>query len=574
MTGKNGGQTSPKQSEGWRAWLGNLLVGLAGGMGVSLISGHVGYRGVAISFAAGGILLGAVRLRRFPEKARLVVVSSWAMLIVATGCTILAAVVPVFTNLSWSDYAVLGAALFALGATVIPLDRHRAVRALGGIACVGVGVSLIGDTLDALINLPVVAWDLSQLGGSVGPLNGIMLTALIGAAMPVLAAAFAITGIGISLIGAGSSLLLNRTTLLSVTGVGLGVSLIGAGIALLSADVYALLGPWLIAAGVIAVTGIGISFPLVHHTLFGAAGVGLGLSLTSAGVACLLLSRAQILGPVVGLGVSLISAGITAIGVGVALLLARGILTAVACVGFGISLIGTGVACQFWGWTALAAWLIALGVIVIGVTLLSARGILTTVARVGFGISLIGTAVATFLIHDTLAWIEPLKVNNGLVAVLDMGVVVGTWAAIGIAATALVGRVVLPLAHGTLVGISGICLGLSLIGAGIAAILVGAALYAIWLVGAGVSLIPLAVARLRDQSALGAVAAVGLGISLAVLGVSLLLVGEQLGGVAVIGVSLATITAGVAIYPQAELRNWLARQKAMWTQSPARNVKP
>ena len=444
------------------AWLGNLLIGLAGGMGVSLISGHVGYGGVAIGFAAGGILLGAVRLRRFPEEVRLVRVSSRAMLIVAAGCTILAAVVSVFTDLPWSGYAILGAALFALGAAVIPLDRYGAVRALGGIACIGVGVSLISNALGLLLDFPVMTWEFSQVGGGVGPLNGIVLTALIGAAMPFTAAMLAITGIGISLIGAGSALLLHRTTLLSVTGVGLGVSLIGAGIASLSFDKFNLLGPWLIAAGVIAVTGAGIGFPLVHHTLFGVAAVGLGVSFISAGVAWLLLSGAQIVGAVVGLGVSLISAGITAIGVGAALLLAEGILTAAACAGFGISLIGTGVASQFWGWTALAAWLIALGVLVIGVALLFARGILTA-ARVGFGISLIGAAVATFLIHDTLAWIEPLSINNGVVAVLDMGVVVGTWTAIGVAVTALVGGVVLPLARGTLVGISGICLGVSLI---------------------------------------------------------------------------------------------------------------
>lgn len=364
-----------------------------------------------------------------------------------------------------------------------------------------------------------MTWDFSQLGGSIGPLNGNILTALIGAAMPFMAAVLAVTGIGISLIGAGSALLLDRTTLFSVAGVGLGVSLI------------------------------------------------------SAGVACLLLSGAQIVGAVIGLGVWLISAGITAIGIGSAFLFGRGILTA-ACVGFGVSLIGAGLTCQFWGWTALAACLIALGVVITGVAFLFAQGIFTATARVGFGISIIGAAVATFLIHDTLAWIEPLAINNGVVAVLDMGVVTGTWTAIGVAVAALVGGVVLPLARGTLVGFFGICLGVSLIGAGIAAVLVGAALFAIWLVGAGVSLIPLAVARLRDQSLLGAVAAVGFGVSLAVLGVSLLLTGEPLGGVAVTGASLATVTAGVAIYPQADLRNWLSRQKAAWTQSPARNVKP
>jgi hypothetical protein len=120
------GQTSPKRSEGWRTRAGNLLIALAGGIGVNLISTNVGYRGVAISAAAGGVLLGAVQLRRFPEQAPLVVISSWAMLILGAASTVLATV----TSLPWSGYAVLGAALFTLGAAVIPLDRYRAARTL------------------------------------------------------------------------------------------------------------------------------------------------------------------------------------------------------------------------------------------------------------------------------------------------------------------------------------------------------------------------------------------------------------------------------------------------------------
>ncbi len=75
------GQPSPKRTEGWRSRAGNFLIALAGGIGVNLISTSVGYRGVAISAAAGAVLLGAVQLRRFPEQAPLVVMFSWTMLV-------------------------------------------------------------------------------------------------------------------------------------------------------------------------------------------------------------------------------------------------------------------------------------------------------------------------------------------------------------------------------------------------------------------------------------------------------------------------------------------------------------
>jgi hypothetical protein len=76
VAGKGSDQGSRGAREGWRAGLGHLLIGLAGGMGVGLLTTDVGWRGAAIIAAAGGVLLGTVRLRRFPPRH----VSWWSRL--------------------------------------------------------------------------------------------------------------------------------------------------------------------------------------------------------------------------------------------------------------------------------------------------------------------------------------------------------------------------------------------------------------------------------------------------------------------------------------------------------------
>jgi len=525
----------------------------------------VGYRGVAISAAAGGILLGAVRLRRFPAEAPLVVFSSWAALSLAGGCAILAAFVP----LSWSGYAVLGAALFAVGAAVIPLDRYRAARTLGGIACVCIGVSLIGAGSSLLRLDPI----------------GLILFMLINLTVPILEGAAAIIGMGVSLIVGGVALLLQRSTMLSIAGVGFGVSLIGAGLASLpligsglgSLSHIAALSAWLIAAGVAATIGAGLAFPLVRSTLLGVAGVGLGISLISVGAALLLIPVVLRSVEGVGFGASLISAGAAAIVAGVAFLLARRTLIGVAGIGFGASLISAAVPLQFLGYTILAAGLIVGGVIAIvaGAIFLLTGGRLLGVADVGVAISLIGAAVAAHLIQDTMLPFEAMFSNATVIAVLGTGVAVGAWAAIGAGITAIGARVTLPLARDTLTGIAGICLGVSLVGAGVAAQPIGPGLVAVWLIVAGVLLIPLAVARMRNKYVLGGVAAIGFGASLTVLALYYLLGGDSLFGTATIGAGLAAMVAGIAAcLSQAELRRWLLNRWAAWTRAPNRPPRP
>jgi hypothetical protein len=203
-----------------------------------------------------------------------VLVSSRVALIVAGGCAIIA----VFVPSSRSGYAVLGAALFAIAATLIPLDRHCAARTLGGIATIGIGVSIRGDAIGFIRQLsdPLLLVALASLGNT--------SSSFIGAA---------VAGVGaISLIGVGVAILFRWDTLLGFAGVGFSVSLIGGGIvfqSLLAENSG--LPAWLIAAGVIAAIGAGAAFPLVHSKLIGVASIGFGLALMGAGVFSLALAR-------------------------------------------------------------------------------------------------------------------------------------------------------------------------------------------------------------------------------------------------------------------------------------------
>jgi hypothetical protein len=197
------------------------------------------------------------------------------------------------------------------------------------------------------------------------------------------------------------------------------------------------------------------------------------------------------------------------------------------------------------------------------------RRVTAGVACIGFGISLIGSGVGGVLVQGTLGTMAGLVINGAVAAAFGTGVAIGAWIAIGCGVAALAAGVALPLPRETLTGIAGICLGVSLTGAGITAGLVGAELFAVWLIGVGVSLIALAVARLRDKHVLGGAAAIGFGISLAVLAAEFFLDGDQLGGVATLGASLAAIGTGVAVYTsRTELRKWLSSRWAAWTRTP------
>ena len=544
-------QTSPKRSQSWRSRAGNFLIAVAGGIGVNLISNSVGYRGVAISAAAGAVLLGAVQLRRFPEQAPLVVMSSWTMLVLGAASTVLATV----TSLPWSGYAVLGAALFTLGAAVIPLDRYRVARTLGGVACIGLGVSAIGIAI-GLLDL-----DLFSV---------IMLLILPDIAGLFIGGAVALAGIGISLIVAGIAFLLHRTMLLVMAGVGLGVSLIGTGIALLSFTLveFTVLAAWLIAAGVVIAIGTVVAFPLVRGVLLSIASIGLGVSAIIGGIAFLLPpSQASD----VGLGGWLIGVGVFVIATGLALLLGQDMMVAVASAGFGISLIGTGVAIQSLGWTAIATWLIVPGVIAIGAgaAALTRRPLLINISRTVFGTSLVGAGVAILYIQGTLIWVEGIFIGSGTIAAIGIGVTVGAWLAIGVGVSTVAAGVNVPLPREILTGIFGICVGISLTGAGITAGIIGATLPTVWLIGSGISITALAVARLRKRYMLGGAAAIGFGISLAVLAVYFFVGDDQLEGAAAAGAGLASITVGLAVSQvHTGLRNWFIKHWAVWTQAP------
>jgi len=552
----HGGDPRPKK--GWRAQLGNLAIGIALGMGVTLVSGTFGYRGAAAVAAVGGILLGAHQLRQFPDKSPLVVGASYAASILALVCAVMAVIVPS----SWSGYAVLGAVLFAVAATVIPLDRYRAVRTLGGIATIGMGVSLIGGSIGIM----------QSFVGDPLMLIGLVLLFVAGLFGAIIGSVVATIGVGISLIGAGIALLLPRDMLLGVAGVGLGVSLIGGGIALLPFLNISTFPAWLIAAGAVAAIGAGVAFPLVRGTLIGVASVGLGLELVGLGVLGLNAGRKFGDSSVV-LETWLIAAGAVAIAAGIIFLLARGRLVGIAGIGLGLSLITEGVAAQLFQFTILAVWLIAAGAVAIGagIAFLLARGRLVDIAWIGLGLSLISGGVAALIAQNTLLLFE-IILGVRLTGALTAAVAIGAWVAIGTGAAAIGAGVALPLARGTLTGIAGICLGVSLIGAGIAIELVASSLIPAWLIAVGVMLLVFGVARLRDRwYVLGGAAAIGFGILLAVPGVDFLLGGELLVGVGALGagVALAAVGTGVIVHPsQTELRGWLSNKWVAWTRAP------
>jgi hypothetical protein len=557
----SGDQGSENTRKDWRARLGQVLVGLAGGLGLALSTTDLGWRGAAVIAAAGGVLLGAARLRRFPTEARLVVVSSWATWILAAVCTVIAA----FDPFSWPvGYAVVAAALFAGAATVIPLDRYRAARALGGIATIGIGVCLISY---AIFFFQAFTDKSSVM---------ILLVGLVFVINPFILGPVAAIGAAISFLSAGIALLLRRDALISVAGVGLGVSLVGGGIVAQELMSQTLgLPAWLFASGAVAAIGAGVAIPPVRGKLIGVASIGFGLALIGIGIGIFPLSQASWLSAErVSLGTLVIAGGVVAIGAGVVFLFARGRLLGFAGVSLGLSLISAGIFVWTVWDTAHGIWLIAGGLVAIsaGVVFLFARGRLLGFAGVGLGVALISAGIIVLLTQNVLLAVEPIA-EPKLVGALGIGIAIGAFVAIGTGVAAVAAGVTAPLTRNILIGIAGICLGACLIGTGIIAEQSNVPLLSAWLLAVGVSLIGLAIAHLRRRwYVLGGIAAISIGLSFTVPGVQFLISGNLLPGAAAVGVgfALASVGSAIIVHPsQAELRAWVRSKWTAWTQAPS-----
>jgi hypothetical protein len=569
VTGDSDGPGSrQKRPTGRLARLVALLIAPIIAVFLNKLSNDVSYRNLAIIAAAVAILLGAAQLRQY-LGSRLVVASSRIALILASVCAVLAVIV----SSPWSNYAVFGAAMFTVTATVIPLDRYDVVRILGGIATIGIGVSLISDAI-------------GFLQGFSDPMMLIAMLLLAGTSIgnTLSVAPVAAIGVAISLIGAGIALLFRRDTLLGVAGVGLGISLIGGGIA--AQPIYGKMSSfpaWLIASGVVAAVGAGIAFPLARSMLIGAANIGIGLAFVGVGTIPVALEvKFAHVSSSLGLGIWLIVTGVVAIGAGVLLLLTRGRLVSMAGVGLGLSLISGGVAALTWGNTPQDVWLIVAGAVAIGagvllllmpgVLLLLTRGRLVSIAETGLGLSLISGGVVVLITQNTELILFEALFEAKLVGTIATVIAIGAWVAIGAGVAAIAAGVTLPLARGTILAIAGVCLGISLIGTGVEGEIAGLLLFGAWLIAAGVSLIGLAIARLQDRwHVLGGIAAIGFGISFAVPAVEFFSGGEPLGAVAAVGAGVALATVGVrAIFhpSQAGLRRWWSRTFELWTRRP------
>jgi hypothetical protein len=564
--GQGGGHKPPK---GLLPKLTALLTALASGLIIGKLTNDVSYRSIAIIAAAAGILTGVVQLRQFPGKSHLVVASSRAALILAGGCAVLAVIFPS----PWSGYAVLGAALFTVAATVLPLDRYHIARTLGGIAIIGMGISLIGDSVGIIQDPSIQGLVALFMALSYGDHSlSVLQQSLVG---------FEVAGIGvaISFIGAGVALLFRLDTLLGVAGVGLGVSLIGGGIA--AQPLYgetSSFTAWLIAAGVVAAIGAAIAFPLARRPLLGAASIGLGLAFVGNVVVLLLflISGGGVsVGVDVGVASWLIVTGVVPVAAGIIFLRARGRLVSVAAIGLGLSLISGGVIAQLIGYTVLAVWLIVAGAVAVGagVVFLAARGMLVSVAGIGLGLSLISGGVVALAAQYQGLFFAEIVFEPKLVGTIASTIVLGAWVSIVAGVAAIGAGVALPLARNTLTGIIGICLGLLLIAAGITGELTTIlSLFDVWLTAVGASFIGLAIARLRNTwYVLGGIAAIAAGILLAVPAAKFFLPDELLGGVAAIGAGIALATLGISIivHPsKAELRRWWSNKWTALTRAP------
>lgn len=129
----------------WLARFVAWLLGLAVGMGSNLVSADIGYRGVAIVFAVGAILMAAWWLRGFRPDFVLVVWVVRGFLLIAVA----AVVVATMADTAAAGLAVLVAALATLGATVIRSDPEDRLVFLGAVALIGTGAAFLAEGISS-----------------------------------------------------------------------------------------------------------------------------------------------------------------------------------------------------------------------------------------------------------------------------------------------------------------------------------------------------------------------------------------------------------------------------------------
>jgi hypothetical protein len=246
MTDREPGR--PATEADWRRQCATGLLGLAAGMGVNLLSGDVGYAGVAAFAAAGAVVTAASWLRRLPPRAPLVQLGSRALLGLAFGSAVVAAVFGAVSR-TGAGAATLASVVFVTGAVLVQVDRDRAVYLLAGAAPVGGGVAVVGLAVgvladgNLLLGMAGLAGGLASFGYGVavvrrvncGPaviVGGLALVCA-GAAATAdgLVFGLASAAAGVALAGAGVAILIGSKVGRGIALLSLGTAIVVAGLA-------------------------------------------------------------------------------------------------------------------------------------------------------------------------------------------------------------------------------------------------------------------------------------------------------------------------------------------------------
>jgi hypothetical protein len=121
-----------------RGQLTGALLGLATGMGTSVLSDHARFAEVAGVFVMAAVLMATSRLRQRP-RAPLTLLATRSLLTSALAVGVVSLVGP----RSWAGSAALGATALAVTAVLIPAPLSTALRLLGGVGAVGAGTACV-----------------------------------------------------------------------------------------------------------------------------------------------------------------------------------------------------------------------------------------------------------------------------------------------------------------------------------------------------------------------------------------------------------------------------------------------
>lgn len=304
----------------WRGQLASVFLGLAGGVGVNLVSDMDGPRRLAVILAGFAVLSAADWLHRQPPGVRLVRWASPTLLGLAVVLTLIAAIGPA----PWAGVFTAGAVAVTVVAVLSPRDYFTACIVLFGIAFIGLGVALIPHGIAALDDnagpgAAVLEFWMAAVavGLGVGVLRRsrmIMGTAVVGFGVSciVLGLCLENPATGISLVVLGAAVICLGIAIFWVSMTGAAISNFGSGLGAIGVGTSFLLTSSAILGGAFVILGA-VTFALGAAQVSGRAGL-IGMAASAHGVALMscgavFLAQGRIISGTAGIGLGLAEIG-------------------------------------------------------------------------------------------------------------------------------------------------------------------------------------------------------------------------------------------------------------------------